>query len=63
MTISRRTALTSAVATVASLTMPSVVRAQAARELFYGPQPKRAASRLPQSFGAIGAPLVSDQSR
>jgi len=37
MTISRRTALTSAVATVASLTMPSVVRAQAARELRFIP--------------------------
>jgi hypothetical protein len=35
---------------------------RAARELFYGPQPKRPTlppSRRPQSFGAIGAPIVS----
>ena len=37
MTISRRTALTSAVAAAASLTTPSVVRAQAARELRFIP--------------------------
>lgn len=38
--------------------------AQAARELFYGPQPRRAPSRLPQSFGALAAPVLStNQSR
>lgn len=34
-----------------------------ARELFYGPQPKRASSRMPQSFGALSAPIVSTNSQ
>jgi hypothetical protein len=32
-----------------------------ARELFYGPQAKRAASRGGQSFGALAAPVVSER--
>jgi hypothetical protein len=36
--------------------------AQAARELFYGPQPRRASSRMPQSFGALSAPIAIGQS-
>lgn len=35
----------------------------AARDLFIGPAPKRAPSRLPQSFGALSAPVMSSQSR
>lgn len=37
--------------------------AVAARDLFYGPQPRRAASQLPQRFGALGGMLAGNQSR
>lgn len=38
----------------------AAVRAQ---RLFYGDQPRRAASQLPQRFGALGGALVANQSR